>query len=276
MQSPLDHVLVWDLETVPDLPCVARVNGFDEADEAAAREKLGDKFPKHIYHAIVCIGALIAERVEGAWIVRSLGAPNISERSEAELIQSFVDRIAEFRPQLVTFNGSSFDLPVLRYRAMINRVAAPGLSARNYWNRYTEDALDLCDALASFDQRAKTSLNDLCRALAFPGKPDHIDGSEVERSVREGRIAEVSDYAELDVVSTYRVWLVQELFRGRLSRAEFGSSEENLLGFVAERLPVKPHLKHLLGTAGTTVTHASRPEMTPEGHCHVNLVRRAT
>ena len=64
------------------------------------------------------------------WIVRSLGAPSIAERTEAELIQSFVDRIGEFRPQLVTFNGSSFDLPVLRYRAMINRVAAPGLSLR--------------------------------------------------------------------------------------------------------------------------------------------------
>ena len=72
--EPLDQVLVWDLETIPDLPCVARVNGFDEADEAVAREKLGDKFPKLIYHAIVCIGALIAERVEGVWIVRSLGA----------------------------------------------------------------------------------------------------------------------------------------------------------------------------------------------------------
>jgi hypothetical protein len=84
MQSPLDHVIVWDLETVPDLPCVARVNGFDESDEEAAREKLGEKFPKLIFHKIVCIGGLIAERVEGIWIVRSLGAPNIVERSEAE------------------------------------------------------------------------------------------------------------------------------------------------------------------------------------------------
>src|SRR5215203_2273266 len=124
MLSPL---IVWDLETLPDLPCVARVNGFDERDEAAAREALGEKFPKLIFHRIVCIGALIAE-----------------------LIESFVDRIGEFRPLLVTFNGSSFDLPVLRYRAMINRMSAPGLAARNYWNRYTEDALDLCDALGSF------------------------------------------------------------------------------------------------------------------------------
>jgi len=247
MQSPLDHVIVWDLETVPDLPCVARVNGFDESDGEAAREKLGEKFPKLIFHAIVTIRALIAERVEGVWIVRSLGAPNIAERTEAELIQSFVDRIAEYRPQLVTFNGSSFDLPVLRYRAMINRVSAPGLALRPYFNRYTEDATDLCDALASFDQRAKTSLNDLCRALSFSGKPDGMDGGEVERYVREGRIAEVAAYCETDVVSTYRVWLVHELFKGRLSRAEFEATEDNLLGFVQERVGAKPHLSHLTG-----------------------------
>jgi 3'-5' exonuclease len=248
MHSLLDHVVVWDLETVPDLPCVARVSGFDEHDEAAAREKLGDKFPKLIFHNIVCIGALIAELIEGVWIVRSLGAPSIAERTEAELIQSFVDRIAEFRPQLVTFNGSSFDLPVLRYRAMINRVSAPGLAARNYWNRYTEDALDLCDALGSFMPNAKTSLNDLCRALGFPGKPDDIDGGEVERYVREGRIADVAAYCECDVASTYRVWLVHELFRGQLSRAEFETSEDNLLGFLTERAASKPHLSHLLGS----------------------------
>ena len=148
---------------------------------------------------------------------------------------------------MVTFNGSSFDLPVLRYRAMINRVSAPGLAARNYWNRYTEDALDLCDALGFFMPNAKTSLNDLCRALGFPGKPDDIDGGEVERYVRDGRIAEVSAYCETDVVSTYRVWLVHELFRGRLSRAEFEVSEDNLLGFLQERVGSKPHLVHALG-----------------------------
>jgi 3'-5' exonuclease len=53
-------------------------------------------------------------------------------------------------PQLVTFNGNGFDLPVLRYRAMIHAISAPGLAERSYFNRHTEDALDLCDALSSF------------------------------------------------------------------------------------------------------------------------------
>jgi hypothetical protein len=70
-------------------------------------------------------------------------------------IAAFVDRIAELTPQLVMFNGSSFDLPVLRYRAMTHSIAAPGLSARLYFNRYTDDAIDLCDVLSSFSSQAK-------------------------------------------------------------------------------------------------------------------------
>jgi predicted PolB exonuclease-like 3'-5' exonuclease len=85
--------------------------------EIIARAELGDKFPKHIYHSIICIGALIAHREDGGhWAVDALGAPHVGERSEKALISSFVDRIAELSPQLVTFNGSLFDLPVLRYR----------------------------------------------------------------------------------------------------------------------------------------------------------------
>src|SRR5262249_24519866 len=121
---------------------------------------MGDRFPKHIYHSIICIGALVAHREESRWAVDALGAPHIEERTEEALISSFVDRIAELSPQLVTFNGSSFDLPVLRYRAMVHGVAAPGLSARSYFNRYTEDAIDLCDVLSSLSSQAKVTLHE--------------------------------------------------------------------------------------------------------------------
>jgi hypothetical protein len=120
-----------------------------EPDEEV-RAALGLGFPKHPLHKIVCIGALLASRQPEGWQVDALGSPHIGERSEAELIGGFVDKIGQLRPQLITFNGNSFDLPVLRYRAMVNRVSAVGLQVRPYFHRYYGDALDLCDALASY------------------------------------------------------------------------------------------------------------------------------
>ena len=75
------------------------------------RAVLGNKFPKHIYHTIVCIGALVAHREDDHWAVDALGAPHVGERAEKQLITAFCDKIAELSPQLVTFNGNSFDCP---------------------------------------------------------------------------------------------------------------------------------------------------------------------
>src|SRR6266566_2337283 len=225
-------VIVWDIETVPDIKGFAAANGHDGKGDDEIRAAMGDKFPKHIYHSIICIGAWVAHQEDGRWTVDALGAPHIGERSEKELISSFVDRIAKLSPQLVTFNGSSFDLPVLRYRAMVHGVAAPGLSARPYFNRYTDDAIDLCDVLSSFSFQGKATLHELCCVMGLPGKTDGMSGAEVEQYFRDGRIREIAEYCESDVVNTYRLWLRYELFRGRLSLADFQASDLNVVEFI--------------------------------------------
>ena len=139
-----NHLIVWDVETVPDLRGFAAANGHDGKADHEIREAMGDKFPKHIYHSIICIGALVAHCDNGHWQVDALGAPHIGERPEKELITGFVNRIAELSPQLVTFNGSGFDLPVLRYRAMIHALPAIGLAAHPYFHRYRQYAIEAC------------------------------------------------------------------------------------------------------------------------------------
>ena len=228
----MPRVLVWDIETVPDLSGFAAANDLIGKTAEEVRESMGDKFPKHIYHSIICIGALIAHEENDHWVVDALGAPNVGDRSERDLIAAFVDKIAELNPQLVTFNGSSFDLPVLRYRAMVHKVPAIGLSARPYFHRFTDDAIDLCDVLSSFAPGAKATLHELCRVMGLPGKPGGINGSEVEKYYREGRIKEIADYCENDVINTYRAWLRYELFQGKMSPEAYEASEANLREFI--------------------------------------------
>jgi predicted PolB exonuclease-like 3'-5' exonuclease len=238
-------VIVWDLETVPDLHGFAAANDLVGKTDEEVREAIGDKFPKHIYHSIVCIGALVARAEGDHWVVDALGAPHVGE-SEKQLISAFAGKIADLNPQLVTFNGNSFDLPVLRYRAMIKALSAPGLAERPYFNRYTEDALDLCDALSSFSSGARATLNEISRIMGMSGKPDGLDGGQVDKYFREGRIKEIAEYCESDVLNTYRVWLRYELFRGRLTEAAHQASELNLIDFIKRHENTKQHLRGMV------------------------------
>ncbi|RYG80789.1 MAG: 3'-5' exonuclease [Alphaproteobacteria bacterium] len=245
----MSYVVAFDLETIPDLEAVSRIHGLDPHDDVLAQEIVGEKFCKLPLHRVACIGALIAESSDQGWIVRSLGAPHIGDRSEADLIGSFVDRLEELRPCLVSFNGSGFDLPVLRYRAMVNKLSAAGLYARGYFRRYSDDAVDLCDVLASFTTQGKCKLDELARILGLPGKPDGVDGSKVAEYVATGRVQEVADYCETDVLNTYRVWLRYELMRGGLAPGAFEFSEHSLTAFIRARSVERPHLAPFVGFA---------------------------
>jgi predicted PolB exonuclease-like 3'-5' exonuclease len=128
---------------------------------------------------------------------------------------------------------------------MVHKISASGLSARPYFHRYTDDAIDLCDVLSSFQPGAKANLHELCRVMGLPGKPDDIHGGQVETYFRDGRIKEIADYCESDVVNTYRVWLRHELFCGRLTKTTYEASENNLREFITARGDAKPHLAYL-------------------------------
>ena len=68
--------------------------------------------------------------------MRSLGTP---QDNEATLIQSFYRVIEKYTPQLVSWNGGGFDLPVLHYRALVHGIPAGirGEDDRDFkWNNY--------------------------------------------------------------------------------------------------------------------------------------------
>ena len=82
-----NHVIVWDIETIPGLQGFAAANGHDGKTDDEIREAMGDKFPKHIYHSIICIGALVAHRDNGHWQVDAFGAPHTGNAPRKNLLQ---------------------------------------------------------------------------------------------------------------------------------------------------------------------------------------------
>ena len=235
-------VITFDLETIPDLDRYAAANGLTGHSEEQIRAHLGDSFPKHVFHSIICIGAVVAHSEDHHWVVDAIGAPHVGDRTEQNLIAAFVDKIDELRPRLISFAGHSFDLPVLRYRAMVHSVSAPGLICRPYFHRFTSDCLDLCDELSSFSFGAKVTLDELSKAMGFSGKPAGMTGADVETSFRSGRIDEIANYCESDVLNTYRIWLRYELFCSRLTKSAYEASENSIREFIQAHFNTKPHL----------------------------------
>ncbi len=251
-------VLVFDIETIPDATGLRAVKGYpsewtdDQIIDTALterREAVGHDFlPLHL-HRVVAISCVL--RSDAGFKVWSLGDP---DEPEAGLIQRFFDGIERYTPQLVSWNGGGFDLPVLHYRAMVNKIAAPrywdlgeddrDFKWNNYLSRYHTRHLDLMDLLALYQGRANAPLDDLAKLCGFPGKLG-MDGGKVWHSFREGRIGEIRDYCETDVVNTYLVYTRFQLMRGHLSRDAYAAEQ----AFVREAVGKLPgeHWQQFLG-----------------------------
>ena len=75
------------------------------------------------------------------------------------------------------------------------------------------------DVLAQYQPRANAGLDAIARLCGFPGKLG-MDGSEVGRRCAQGRIADVRDYCETDVLNTYLVYQRFRLMRGEIDAGE--------------------------------------------------------
>ena len=70
----MPHVLVWHLETVPDLKGMLPPTGMTGNRTMKSGSCWARNSRRHIFHSIVCIGALIARREGDHWTVEALGA----------------------------------------------------------------------------------------------------------------------------------------------------------------------------------------------------------
>jgi predicted PolB exonuclease-like 3'-5' exonuclease len=105
--------------------------------------------------------------------------------------------------------------------------------------------------LASFSYGAKVKLDEITKIIGLPGKPPGLDGTRVQDMVSAGQIGEVSRYCETDVLNTYRVWLLYELFRGALTSTQANWSERQIREFVLTRKMANPYLQAAVDLVST-------------------------
>jgi predicted PolB exonuclease-like 3'-5' exonuclease len=222
------NTLVFDIETVPDTDLGRRLYDLRGlSDEHVAqimftkrRQETGSEFLSHEQHRIVAISVVMRSRE--SLKVWSLGDETSSEK---DLIERFFDGLEKYTPDLVSWNGAGFDLPVLHYRSLLHSVPAArywelgdsdqSFRYSNYLSRFHWRHMDLMDILSGFQGRGRASLQDIASLLSFPGKLG-MHGADVWPTYREGGLQRIRDYCETDVLNTYLIYLRFELIRGRL------------------------------------------------------------
>ncbi len=249
--------LVFDIETIPDtdglkklLDLPPEMSAEDVANIAfhQRRQHNGSDFLPLQQHRVCAISCTL--RSAEGFKVWSLGS---ADEDEGKLIQRFFDGLEKYTPQLISWNGGGFDLPVLHYRGLIHGVKAPrywdmGEDDRefkwnNYISRYHMRHLDLMDVLAMYQPRANAPLTEIAQLCGFPGKLG-MDGSKVWDAYKNGEIEAIRNYCETDVVNTYLVFLRFQLMRGALT-PDAHINEVNLVRETLEN-ETAPHWQEFL------------------------------
>ena len=231
-------VLAFDIETIPDVAGLRVLRGADpgstdaevyaaEIADRASRNK-SDFMPLHLQRVLVV--SCVFRGAQGLQVRSFVDDESGGRSHEREVIQAFFDRIERHRPQLVSWNGGGFDLPVLQQRGLREGVVAGkywdmGDEDRehrynNYISRYHLRHIDLMDLLAMYQSRGNAPLDAMARLCGFPGKLG-MDGSQVYGAYLEGRTDEIRRYCETDAMNTYLLWCRFEKMRGHLDDAGY-------------------------------------------------------
>jgi predicted PolB exonuclease-like 3'-5' exonuclease len=250
------HCFSFDIETIPDVEFGRKMWQLDELSDKDVGTAMhfkrlqatGNEFLPLHQQRIVAIS--VALRTGDSFRVWTLGD---RDADEAEIIRRFYAGIERYSPDLVSWNGSGFDLPVLHYRALKHGIQAPrywemGNSDRefrysNYLSRFHWRHIDLMDVLAGFQMRGRASLDQIAVMLGFPGKLG-MSGVKVWQCWLDGGIDDIRNYCESDVLNTYLVYLRFEYMRGNLDDAALTREFELVRTTLADI--DQPHLNEFL------------------------------
>lgn len=231
MSKPAVRYLVFDIESVADGDLVAKLRYPSESLTAADavrryRDELLAKFETDFipYTFQVPVSVVVAKVAADYRLVDIVALDEPQYRPHIVTQHFWKGWEAYKRPTLVSFNGRTFDLPLLELAAFRFGLSIPGwfsTTAKTYdqpRNRYnTEAHLDLHDVLTNFGaSRFNGGLNLVANLLGKPGKMD-VQGYMVQDLWNAGREAEINDYCRCDVLDTYFAFLRTNVLLGRLT-----------------------------------------------------------
>lgn len=228
MSEQVSH-LVFDCESIADGALIAKVRYPGEnlsAEQAVARyqaellETKGSTFIPHTFQ--IPIAVVIAKVTKDYRLLDIVSLDEPQFRSHVITAHFWKGWEVYKRPQWVTFNGRTFDLPLMELAAYRYGISIKAWfkndGYRSPRNRYSVDShLDLQDLLTNFSAtRFNGGLNLATKMLGKPGKMD-VTGDQVQQQYDDGDLIGISDYCRCDVLDTYFVFLRSMVLTGQLT-----------------------------------------------------------
>jgi predicted PolB exonuclease-like 3'-5' exonuclease len=222
--------LVFDTESVADGELVSRLRyAGQELDAAEAvrryRAELTEKYESDFipYTFQVPVSVVVAKVAVDFRLLDLVVLDEPQFRSHVMTEHFWRGWQRYRRPTLVSFNGRSFDLPLLElaaFRYGLNLSEWFNLAGKSFEqprSRYNVEAhIDLHELLTNFGcTRFVGGLNLAANLLGKPGKMD-VQGFMVQDLYNEGRLQEINDYCRCDVLDTYFVFLRSRVLVGQL------------------------------------------------------------
>ncbi len=257
-------VLVFDIESIPDIAGLRALRGAcaDATDESVysawceerSKDGKSDSMPLHLQRVLVI--SCVFRNAEGIRVHSFVDRDNASE---GKVIQTFFNALEKHVPQLVSWNGGGFDLPVLHYRGLRHGVVADKywdlgdddreFKWNNYISRYHMRHLDLMDLLAMYQPKNNAPLDAMAKLCGFPGKLG-MDGSQVYPAFLAGKLEEIRRYCETDVMNTYLLYCRFQKMRGGLTEAEYEQEIALVKSTLGSLVPGEAHWQEYLAAWG--------------------------
>ncbi len=231
---PTVRYLVFDIESVADGELVSKLRfpgeGLSPADAVARyrRELLAKYETDFIPYTFQIPTSLAIAKLAADYRLFDLVTLDEPQFRPHVIAEHFWRGWEKYgRPTLVSFNGRTFDIPLMELAAFRYGVSVPGwfnFQAKSFEQpryRYNLDAhFDLQELLTNFGSTRFTGgLNLAANLLGKPGKMD-VQGHMVQDLFNEGKLAEINDYCRCDVLDTYFIFLRSRVLLGQLSLNE--------------------------------------------------------
>jgi predicted PolB exonuclease-like 3'-5' exonuclease len=266
-KSLIDPVWAFDLEWVPD-PLAGRLvynlpDTLSDEDvlqemwnQAGADEENPRPYLKTILCRVVSVAAVTRSKNREGKIDLDLRYfpkdPDVP-MPEQTLIGDFLKTIGKLKPQLVGFNSSESDLPILLQRGVAKGVSVPDFCKRpdkpwegiDYFAQFGEYHIDLKKILGSWG-KATPSLHELAQVSGIPGKMD-TTGSNVVDLWLAKKMRDIVEYNQYDALTTYLVWLRAAHFSGLFTSRQYESEQELVRKLIHKKInDGETHLKKYL------------------------------